>query len=117
MNKVKVQRLRALGGLGVTAREIAAVHESLTAGERLCTTICEWVIKKAAGTGSCEAGEAALSGIFTLAELLFFPEAEAVLAPIEAVVLAEWGGTCAEVGISALGQQADKWAAVWCSRM
>ena len=117
MDAKKIEKLKALGDIGVTAREIAEVHEKLAAGEKTCTTICAWIIKKAVATGSCAAGEAALTGIFTLAEVVFFPEGEPILVPLEVVVDAAWGVTCGEIGIAALGKQADKWAAEWCSKI
>jgi len=117
MDQAKIEKLKALGNIGVTGEEIAEVKEQVAAGKNVCETICAWIIKKAAGTGSCAAGEAALSGIFTLAEVVFFPEGEEILVPLEVVVDAAWGGVCAEVGVATLGKDADKWAKEWCSKI
>lgn len=80
-------------------------------------TICEWIIKKAAATGTCAAGEAALTGIFTLAEIVFFPEGEEILVPLEAVIDGAWGATCSSVGIAAIGENAHKYAEEWCAKI
>ncbi len=117
MYEEKINKLKALGEMSVSASEIAEVYEKLESGSSICKTICEWVIKKAVETGSCSAGEAALTGIFSLAEVVFFPEGEPILVPLEAVVDAAWGATCAEVGIEGIGKDAEKWAKKWCSEI
>lgn len=117
MDNKKIEKLKALGGVGITGEEIASVKGRLAAGEDVCITVCAWIIKKAASTGSCAAGEAALTGIFTLAEVVFFPEGEEILIPLEVVVDGAWGATCSEIGVAVLGKQADKWAKEWCSKI
>lgn len=117
MNATKIEKLKSIGHVSVTAQEIAEVHEKLASGSKVCVTICEWIIKKATGAGTCAAGEAALSGIFTLAEAVFFPEGEPILVPLEVVVDAGWGVVCAEVGIKTLGKDAHKYAKLWCSKL
>lgn len=118
MDITKVEKLKLAGDTSVTAAEIAEMHEKMAktkaAGNCLCIDICEWIIKKAVGTGSCAAGEAALTGIFTLAEAVFFPEGEPILVPLEVVVDAAWGVVCAEIGIAVLGDEAAKYAEEWC---
>ena len=117
MNAQKIEKLKSIGHIQVSAQEIAEVHEKLASGSKVCETICEWIIKKAAGSGTCMAGEAALSGIFTLAEAVFFPEGEAILVPLEVVVDASWGAVCGEIGIKTLGKDAHKYAKLWCSKI
>lgn len=116
MDATKIERLKKAAHVSVTAAEVADMHEKLAASSCLCQTICEWIIKKAAGAGTCAAGEAALTGIFTLAEVVFFPEGEEILVPLEAVVDVAWGVTCADVGIAAIGANADKYALEWCQK-
>lgn len=117
MDSKKIEKLKALGDIGVTGAEVASVKEKLAAGADPCTTICTWIIKTAVSTGSCAAGEVALTGIFTLAEVVFFPEGEGILVPLEIVVDTAWGITCADIGIAVLGEQAEKWAKEWCSQI
>ena len=117
MDAEKIKKLKSVGHINVSAQEIANEHEKLASGSKLCVTICEWIIKKAAGSGSCVAGEAALSGIFTLAEVAFFPEGEPILVPLEVVMDAGWGAVCAEVGIKTLGKDAHKYAEHFCSKL
>lgn len=116
MDKERIAKLKALGDMSFTAIEIAEVHEQLAAGATPCTTICAWIIRKAAATGSCTAGEVALSGIFSLAEIAF-PESDEILFPLEIVIDEAWGAACAEVGIAVLGKDADEWAAKWCKKV
>jgi len=117
MDAKKIEKLKTLGNVSISGAEIAEVKEKLATGKNTCTTICTWIIKKAVATGSCAAGEAALTGIFTLAEIVFFPEGEEILVPLEIVVDAAWGATCAEIGIATLGKDAHKWAVKWCSEI
>lgn len=117
MDASKIEKLRSIGKISVTADEIAEQKEKLASGAKVCVTICTWIIQKAAGTGSCVAGEAALSGIFTLAEIVFFPEGEEILVPLEVVVDAAWGATCEEIGIAALGKNAEEYAEQWCAKI
>ena len=117
MDAVKIEKLKSVGHITVSAQEIAEVHEELASGSKVCVTIAKWVIKKAAGAGSCAAGEAALSGIFTLAEVVFFPEGEPILVPLEAAMDIGWGAICAEVGIAAMGKNAKKYAEHFCSKI
>ena len=114
MDAQKIEKLKALGDVSISAREIAEIHEQLASSKKLCTTICAWIIKKAAAKGTCAAGLEALGGIFALADTLFF-EADEILIPLEAIVMTEWRITCGEIGVKILGEQADKWAAKWCA--
>lgn len=120
MDIEKIEKLKRAGDTSVTAAEIADLHETIgkvkAADSCVCITICEWIIKKAAGAGTCAAGEAALSGIFTLAEVVFFPEGEEILVPLEVVVDVSWGVVCGEIGVETLGKDAAKYAKEWCDK-
>jgi hypothetical protein len=79
------------------------MKEKLKENESLCVEIATYILKEAAEAGSCEAGEAALTGIFTAAEVLFFPEGDVILPELEVVIDAGWATICDEVGIEAIG--------------
>lgn len=117
MNKEKLKKLETASNLNINVGELTEIYERVGAGESLCVEICAWILKKAAGEGSCAAGEAALTGIFTAAEIVFFPEGEEILVPLEAVVDAGWGTICAEVGVAAIGANATKYAKQFCSEI
>lgn len=120
MDAKKIERLKNAGDISVAAAEIAEMHERIAkadeSGNCICAEICEWVIKKAVGTGTCAAGDAALAGIFALAEVVFFPEGEPILVPLEAVVEVAWSVTCEEIGCAALGDNAARYAQEWCKQ-
>jgi len=114
--KERIAAIESLGNqLGLTVQEIGICRGTVL-GAQPCATavaICEWVIKKAVGTGSCAAGEAALAGIFVLADIVFF-EADEILIPLEVAVDAAWAVVCEQIGIEVLGKDAHKWAETWC---
>lgn len=113
MSADKIAKLRTLGNVSITAAEIVDANEGVAASTCKCQTIGAWVIKKAAATGSCTAGELALSGIFVLADAVFF-EADEILVPLETVIDGAWAAACSSVGIEALGADAEKYALKWC---
>ena len=110
------RRLRTAGDISVTAAEIAEARASLLQASPCdtCVSICEWIIQKAVGTGSCLAGDAALTGIFALADIVFW-EADEILVPLEVVGEAAWTVVCEEVGIAVIGQKAGEYAREWCT--
>lgn len=117
MDQKKIDKLQSIGDISVSANEIAAVQQELLSGASTCVTIATWIIKKAAGAGSCAAGAAALGGIFTLAEVVFFPEGEPILVPLEVVMEAGWAAVCASVGVAVLGKDAEKYAKQFCAKI
>lgn len=120
MDILKVEKLKLAGDTAVTAAEIAEMHEKLAkaqaAGNCICIDICKWVINKAVATGTCIAAEAALTGIFTLAEAVFFPEGEPILVPLEAVVDVAFGVACAAVGLTGIADNVEQYAEEWCKQ-
>lgn len=117
MEQDKIDRLTSIGNITVSASEIAEVQQQLLSGSSTCVTIGTWIIKKAAGAGSCAAGAAALGGIFTLAEVVFFPEGEPILVPLEVVMEAGWGAVCSSVGVAVMGKDAEKYAKEFCAKI
>lgn len=118
MQNDKLQKLQNLGSMSITAQEIAESRlkfQASTSPCQRCQTIATWIIKKAAGTGSCLAGEAALDGIFALADIVFV-EADEILVPLEVVIGAFWGVACGEVGITVLGRDAEKYGKICCQK-
>ncbi len=116
MTKDKLEKLKNLGDMSISASEIADARLAIMASSskcKKCHIIAKWVIKEAVATGTCAAGEAALDGIFLLADIVFF-EADEILIPLEAVIGVAWAVTCADVGIAVLGKNADKYADLWC---
>jgi len=114
--KERIAAIESLGNqLGLTVQEIGICRGTVLGAQpcATCVSITEWIIKKAVGTGSCAAGEAALAGIFVLADIVFF-EADEILIPLEVVVDAAWAVVCEKIGIEVLGQDAHKWAETWC---
>ena len=93
------------------------MKEELKDDESVCVEMATWILKEAAGAGSCEAGEAALTGIFTAAEIMFFPEGDVILPELEIVIDAGWAGICSEVGVKAIGSDAKKYAKQFCSQI
>lgn len=117
MEKSKIEKLKSIKNLNLNMGEIAEIHENIGAGESVCVEICSWVLKQAAGEGSCAAGEAALTGIFTAAEIVFFPEGDVILPELEVVVDAGWGAICSQVGVDAIRKDAKKYAKQFCSEI
>lgn len=118
MSNEQLKKLEKLGDMSISAKEIADARQAVLASTskcQTCQTIAKWVIKKAAGTGSCALGEAALDGIFVLADIVFF-EADEILVPLEAVIGVAWAVVCADIGVIALGKEADKYALLWCQQ-
>ena len=46
MNAQKIEKLKSIGHIQVSAQEIAEVHEKLASGSKVCETICEWMERK-----------------------------------------------------------------------
>lgn len=116
MDAKKIEKLKALGDVGVTGSEIAEVHEKVAASANPCQHICEWFLKKMVAKGSCAAGFAALDGLSVIADIVFI-EFDEILVPLEAAIEVAWGVTCAEIGVAAIGKEADKLAAEICSKI
>lgn len=117
MNKEKLEKLKTIPGLNINIGELTEIYDNIESGESICVEICSWVLKQAAGEGSCAAGEAALTGIFTAAEIAFFPEGDVILPELEVVVDAGWGTICSQVGVDAIRKDAKKYAKQFCSEI
>ncbi|MDG4476977.1 hypothetical protein [Thiovibrio frasassiensis] len=118
MNKKKLEALKSLGDMKISASEIADARIDFAKSKSSCDKckkICKWIIEKAAATGSCAAGAAALDGIFALADIVFV-EADEILVPLEVVINVAWGTVCGEIGVKVLGKEADKYAKIWCQQ-
>ena len=123
MNRGQIEKLQTLLGPegAITAEEIGRLRlaqlESTPGVEATscdtCVMICEWIITRAATAGSCAAGELMLSGLFVLADIVFF-EAVEILVPLEIAVDAAWAIACDDVGIAIIGKNAAEYARDWC---
>jgi hypothetical protein len=113
----KIEKLKSLGDITISVREIVEVKEKMAAGAPVCVAALTWIIQQTVAFGiTCTGGDLVLGGFFTAAEGLF-PEADETLIPLEAIVIDGWTTVCDDVGVAAIGANAEQWASFWCSKL
>ena len=114
MTKEKLAKLESLGNFTINGGELARTLRSIEGASPCdtCVQFTEWVIRAAAPLG-CVAGEAALTGIFIVADIIFAIGDE-ILIPLEAVIEVAFGVACGEIGAPALLSKAHEYAVDMC---
>lgn len=122
MNTVQIEKLHKAGNISLTLGEIADLHLAIQKAQEengkcgVCKTIGAWILKKAAGAGSCFLGGLALAGIFVAADALFV-EFDEILIPLEAAIEDLWGSLCGQVGTAVIAENADQYAEELCKQI
>jgi len=104
----------------ISASEVASIKGMLRDENAsqcdICKSVANWIIAQACAAGGCAAAGALIAGLFTAAEIIFFPEGEEVLIPLEAVTETLFETLCNEFGFEWLKGHTMEAAAQCCQK-